>query len=67
MSFTLSEKIRYELSNRAVLCNRKIHSWPKAYQIARLELKRIIDEETRQILDELEYNEEKFVKDEFFS
>jgi len=66
MSFTISEKIRGALSDSAVRHHRKTNNWVRAYQLSRRDLNRIVNAECKEVIAELEENEKKFLKFEFF-
>ena len=65
MSFTTSENLRIVLSKNAVIHYRQTHDWVRAYEIARREMKNILDSECRNIIAELEENQQKFLDNEF--
>ena len=67
MSFTTSENLRIVLSKNAVIHYRQTHDWVRAYEIARREMKNILDSECRNIIAELEENQQKFLDSEFIS
>ena len=67
MSFTTSEKIRAELSKLAVYHCKRTGNWSRAYELARKELKRMVDREYEVVWNELKIDEKKFIENEFFT
>jgi hypothetical protein len=67
MSFTTSEKIRMALSESAIRHHRNCNNWVRSYQLAGRDLIRMVNAERKEVIAELEENEEKFLKGEFFT
>jgi len=67
MAFTPEEKIRIELSSRAFSHYRRTNNWERAYRLAGLDLKRVVARQVKEVLEQLNDNEERFIKDEFIS
>lgn len=65
MAFTRSEKIRIALSDAAFYHYHRTHDWVKAYRAAAHELRSIVSRELKEVIANLEDNEDEFIKDEF--